>query len=124
MDKKMLKEILAAHADQLVKDKATSKAYLELLPDRDEELAPLLDVAERVQSTLRPITPTDEFEQELKRELLTTAHLRQVEGYTSPNPARDLLFVLIVSIGFILSLAVVLIAAQYRSQRTQSVKIT
>jgi hypothetical protein len=116
MDKKMLKEILAAHADQLVKGKATGKDYLDLLPERDEELAPLLDVAERVQSTLRPITPTNKFEQELKRDLLTTAHLRQAEGYTPPNPTRDL-FILITTIAFILSLAAVLIAMRHRSER-------
>ena len=119
MDKKMLKEILAAHADQLLKGKARGKDYLDLLPESDEELARLLAVAERVQSTLKPVTPANHFEEELKRELLTTAHIRKVEGYKPPNPSRDLFFVL-ATIGFIISLAAVLIAMRHRSQRVLS----
>jgi hypothetical protein len=115
MDKKMLKEILAAHADQLLKGKATSKDYLDLLPESDEELARLLAVAERVQSTLQPVTPANHFEQELKRELLTTAHIRQVEGYKPPNPSRDLFF-LVAALGFVISLCAVLVAMRHRQQ--------
>jgi hypothetical protein len=111
----MLKEILAAHADQLLKGKATGKDYLELLPEQDEELAPLLDVAERVKSTLKPITPANKFERELKQELLDTAQLRQVEGYIPPKPWRDLFF-LMATIAFILALSGVLIAIRRRSQ--------
>ena len=117
MDKRMLKEILAAHADQLVKGKATGQDYLKLLPGQDDELAPLLDVAERVQSTLTPVTPANRFEQSLKQDLLTTAQLRQAEGYTAPNPTRDL-FVLTVSTAFIVSLAVVLMAIRRRMNQT------
>ena len=116
MDKKLLREILAAHADQLLQGKATGKDYLDLLPERDEELARLLAVAERVQSTLQPITPANQFEEELKRQLLTTAHLRRAEGYKPPNPTRDLFF-LIAAIAFIASLSAVLIAMRYRNQR-------
>ena len=114
MDKRLLKEILAAHADQLVKGKATGKDYLELLPERDEDLAPLLDVAERVQSTLKPLTPTNKFERDLKKELISTAQQRQVEGYQPPNPSRDL-FILIATTAFIVSLTTVLIAIRRRS---------
>jgi hypothetical protein len=115
MDKKMLREIQAADADQLVKGKATGKDYLELLPEQDQELAPLLDVAERVQSTLKPITPANKFERDLKQELLTTAQQRQAEGYSPAHPFRGL-FVLIATVSFILSLTGVLIALRRRSQ--------
>jgi hypothetical protein len=115
MDKKMLREILAAHADQLVKGKATSKDYLELLPEQDEELAPLLDVAEQVQSTLRRISPANKFERDLKKELLTTAQQRQAEGYSTPNASREVML-LIATISFFLSLTGVLIAIRRRSQ--------
>ena len=81
MNKKMLKEILAAHADHLVTGQAKSKDYLNLLADSEAELAPLLDVAERVKSTLKPIKPARKFEKELKQGLMTTAHLRRAEGY-------------------------------------------
>ena len=113
MNKKLLKEILAAHADQLVKGKATGKDYLDLLPERDEDLAPLLDVAERVKSTLKPIAPTNKFERDLKKELISTAQRRQTEGYKPPNPTRDLFF-LMATAAFIVSLTTVLIALKRR----------
>ncbi len=105
MDKRLLKEILAAHADQLVKGKATGKDYLTLLPEQDGELAPLLNMAERLQSTLKPIAPTNSFEQALKQDLLDTAHLHQTEGYIPPNPSRDL-FILMTTAAFIVSLTI------------------
>jgi len=116
MDKRMLKEILAAHADQLVKGKATGKDYLDLLPEEDDELGSLLDVAEQIQSTLKPIAPANSFEQQLKQELLTTAQQRQAQGYTPPNPSRDL-FILIATFSFVLALTAVLVAIRYRKQR-------
>lgn len=115
MDKRMLKEILAAHADQLVKGKATGKDYLDLLPE-DDELGSLLDVAEQIQSTLKPIAPANSFEQQLKKELLTTAQQRQAQGYTPPNPSRDL-FILIATFSFVLALTTVLLAVKYRKRQ-------
>lgn len=117
MDRKTLKELLAAHADQLLNGQAGSGDYSGLLRDPDQELAPLLSVAERIESTLKPISPTSEFEQELKRQLLTTAHLRQVQGYQPPHPFRDL-FVFLAAITFFLSLAGFFVASQARTQRT------
>ena len=103
MDKKRLKDILSAHADQLI-GKPEPPYPAKAIPDEeDEELAALLGVAEQVKSTLTPITPKPDFENELKRELLTTAHLRQAEGYVPPNPERDLL-ILAALIGLIVGL--------------------
>ena len=39
MNKRMLREILSAHADRLINGEATSQDYLRLLPEREEELA-------------------------------------------------------------------------------------
>lgn len=114
MDKRMLREILAAHADQLLKGKVTGKDYLELLPGQDDELAPLLDVAEQVQSTLRPITPANRFEQDLKQTLLATAQQRQATGYKPPNPTREL-FIVLATLAFILSLTAVLVIMKRRN---------
>jgi hypothetical protein len=114
MDKKTLKEILAAHADQLLSGEARDEDYLESIAESDEELALLLAVAERIQSTLRPVTPTNR--EALKQELLTTAQLHQLEGYKPPNPWRDL-FYLLTAITFVISLAVVLVAMRQRTQR-------
>jgi hypothetical protein len=116
MDKKVLREILAAHADQLNSGEATGEDYLRLWPERDDELAPLLDVAEQVQSTLTPIAPASDFEEELKRQLLTTAHIRQVEGYTPPTPLRDL-FTFVAAFAFIVSLATVIVIVQRNTLR-------
>jgi hypothetical protein len=113
MDKRVLKELLAAHADQLLNGKATGKDYLELLPGRDEELGSLMDVAERVRSTLRPITPANNFEKDLKQKLLQEAQRRQREGYNPPHPFRDL-FYLLAGVAFILSLAMVLVTLKRR----------
>lgn len=112
MDRKKLKELLARHADQLVSGEI-SEDQLEELADDEQELAALLDVAKRVKSTLQPITPTDDFERELKRHLLTTAHLRQAEGYTPPNPSRDLMLIA-AFIGFALSLTSVWLILKWR----------
>ena len=119
MDKKQLKEILAAHADKLVKGQADETEQLELSAEEARELADLLNVAEKVKSTLQPISPTENFEEDLKRYLLTTAHLRRAEGYTPPNPSRDLI-ILAAFIGFVLSLAAVLLALRYRMRQQLS----
>jgi hypothetical protein len=114
MDKKLLKDILAAHADRLVKGEADSDEDLDLLADA-EELAPLLNVAKQVRSTLQPVTPAPNFETELKRQLLTTAHLRRIEGYRPPNPSRDLL-ILATILGCFISIIGMLLARRLRSQ--------
>lgn len=116
MNRKLLKEILAAHADQLVTGETNNQEYIEHLHHPEEELVPLFDVAERVRSTLQPVKPTHDFELELKRELLTTAHMRQIQGYTPPNPSRDLL-VLAAMIGFVVSLLGVMLAMRLRSSQ-------
>ncbi len=115
MDKKLLKEILAAHADQLATGQFEDEDYIELSPEDKQELESLLYVAERVKSTLRPITPGQNFEEKLKSHLLTTAHQHQAEGYVPPNPDRDLL-ILVATIGFVLSLAGVLLALKLHRQ--------
>jgi hypothetical protein len=116
VNRKLLKEILATHADQLVQGRqGKTEDYPDLSPEDQQELTRLLDVAERVGSTLKPISPPHSFESNLKKELLTTAHLRRAEGYTPPNPSRDLL-VLIAVMGFIISLAGVLLVWRLRKQ--------
>jgi len=113
MDKQMLKEILAAHADQLVTGQTINEDYRQLLPDDDPELVPLLTVAERIQSTLQPVAPPHEFEKELKRQLLATAHMHQQEGYQPPHPFRDLAMFL-AAIAAVMALVGVIVIAQRR----------
>jgi hypothetical protein len=122
MDKKLLKEILAAHADRLIRGETEGDAYLDLPTDSAEELARLLDVAEQVRTTLQPVTPAHDFETELKRALLTTAHLRRIEGYRPPNPWRDLL-ILAAILGFFISLIGMLLARRLNSSQATSARL-
>ncbi len=117
MDPKLFKEILAAHADQLAKGDNRTRDYLELVPEQENELAPLLQVAERVKSILEPIAPADSFEAQLKRDLLAVAHMHRVQGYTPPDPSRGLL-ILAGIFAFLVSLASLLVALRLRSQGT------
>ena len=117
MNPKKLKEILASHADQLAQGQSKTEYDYDLSTE-DDELSSLLGVAERVQSALKPVTPTRNFETKLKRQLLTTAHIRQAEGYKPPNPERDLL-ILMAILGFVLSLAGVLLTLKLRSPGIQ-----
>lgn len=103
MNPKRLKDILA---DQ---EQIAASDHLELSPEDREALASLLDVANRVQSTVRPVSPPKQFEEELKQELLSIAQSRRTAGYTPPNPARDLLILLsligliVAALGLLLS---------------------
>jgi hypothetical protein len=115
MNPKILKEILSVHADQLVKGKAQREEYLGLVPEREEELAPLLNIAERVKSTLKPMTLANSFEEQLKRDLLAAAYLHREQGYRPPDPGRDLL-ILAGIMAFVISLASLLVALRLRSQ--------
>ena len=110
MNPKSMKEILSTHADQLVQGEHPHAQDFEGLSAKDQnEISPLLDVAEQIESTVRPVKPPRRFESDLKKELLTTAYLRQAEGYRPPNPERELL-ILGLAIGFIVSLVGSIIA--------------
>jgi hypothetical protein len=115
MNPKKLKEILASHAEELLQGKPGPENPHNLSTEDEAELNSLMDVAAQVKSTLRPVAPTRGFETTLKRQLMTTAHLRQAEGYSPPNPERDILILMAV-IGFVLSLAGLLLALRLRSQ--------
>jgi hypothetical protein len=110
MNPKSMKEILSTHADQLVQgEHPHAEDYAELSARDQDEISPLLDVAEQIEGTVRPVKPPRRFESDLKKELLTTAYLRQAEGYMPPNIERELL-ILGVVMGFIISLVGSLIA--------------
>ena len=110
MNPKSMKEILSTHADQLVQGQHPhAEDFADLSVEDQDEITPLLDVAEQIESTVRPIKPPRRFESDLKKELLTTAYLRQAQGYTPPNLERELL-ILGLTIGFVFSLIGALVA--------------
>jgi hypothetical protein len=76
MPENIVAEVLAAHADQLVSGETGSEDYANLFPAHEGELTPLLQIAQRVKTTLVPVTPSPEFEAGLKRELLAAAMQR------------------------------------------------
>jgi urease gamma subunit len=87
MDRRLIKEILAAHADQIVRTDRTGHEVRELFPE-EEELVPLLDVAEQVKTWLKPAQPSADFEENLRRDLMVAAHLRRASQNADPDGAR------------------------------------
>lgn len=118
MNPKSMKEILSTHADQLVQgEHPHAEDFPDLSAEDQDEISPLLDVAEQIESTVKPVKAPRSFESDLKKELLTTAYLRQAEGYSPPNVERELLILGLV-FGFIISLVGSIIAWRiYRWQR-------
>ncbi|MDH7484806.1 MAG: hypothetical protein QHJ81_00860 [Anaerolineae bacterium] len=86
MDERMLTEILAAHADQLAQGKTRQAEYLALFPGSREELAPLLELAERLKDTLASVQPTQAFRQRLHQKLLTIARQRLAAALPRERP--------------------------------------
>ncbi|RME42850.1 MAG: hypothetical protein D6796_13845, partial [Caldilineae bacterium] len=74
--KRLLTEILAAHADQILQRRARGEDYARLLPD-DEDLPPLLSLADHVRDALQPVAPSSAFTDQLQRDLMAAAHLKQ-----------------------------------------------
>ncbi|MCL4490227.1 MAG: hypothetical protein M1570_19160 [Chloroflexi bacterium] len=71
----LVTEILAAHADELIKGQEVSVAkFLEAYPDRRAELTPLLDLASQLKQTLKPVAPSSSFRVRLHDGLMMAAH--------------------------------------------------
>jgi len=76
--KRLITEILAAHADQLLKHRAGGKDYARLFPD-DADLPPLLSLADHVRDALQPVAPSPSFTDQLQRDLMAAAHLKRTQ---------------------------------------------
>ena len=87
MEEKVLAEILAAHADQLKKGRGKGSDYLAMFPGYQEELEPLLGIAEKVKGVLEPMGPAPAFCQSLHDDLLAAGQRRLAEG--EPQLARS-----------------------------------
>jgi len=87
MSEILLREILAAQADDLAKGGKTKpkEEYLQLFPAQAEELAPLLDIAERTSRLLSVrVEPDAAFREDLHRSLLAMARQQQARGQPDP----------------------------------------
>ena len=76
--KNLIIEVLSAHADQLLKAEQRSRDYAALFPHQTE-LPPLLTLADQVNAALQPINPPQSFKEQLQRDLLAAAHLKQAK---------------------------------------------
>jgi hypothetical protein len=76
MDTKQVRELLAAHADQLVGSKAEPSARL----SRNEQVQGLLDLAEHLQGILVPVAPDAHFRRRLHGELILEAQCLQAKS--------------------------------------------
>ncbi|MBM4466432.1 MAG: hypothetical protein FJ014_12915 [Chloroflexi bacterium] len=87
MEDKLLAEILAAHADQLVEGRGKGNDYLAMFPDYQEKLKPLLETAEKIKQVLEPVEPAPTFCQSLHEDLLTAG--RRKLGEEGPQLAKS-----------------------------------
>jgi hypothetical protein len=120
MPDNIIAEVLAAHADQLLNKETNSQDYVNLFPDHEGELTPLLQIAQRIRETLVPVAPSPEFEASLKRELLTAA-VKRAEAQKSRNhsPLLQRRGVLIgAAVGSAISVAGIIAALLWRQRGT------
>ncbi|NOZ05606.1 MAG: hypothetical protein GXP41_04540 [Chloroflexi bacterium] len=89
MDEALLQDVLAKQADDLARGEGAKprEAYLQILPSRAAELAPLLEIAERTSRLMSvQVKPDAAFREELHRELLAMAQQRYPGGWANSPP--------------------------------------
>jgi len=104
MDDALLQEILAKQADDLAGGGPARprEEYLQILPSRVADLAPLLDIAERTNRLMSVrVKPDAAFRENLHSELLAMAQQRYPGGWANSPPWTN------VSRGWIIGAAAV-----------------
>jgi hypothetical protein len=119
MAENVVVEVLAAHADRLVGNEANGEDYLNLFPDYQAELTPLLRIAERVKAVLVPVMPSPAFEAGLKQDLLAAA-IGRAEGQKNRKPVSFLrrrgVLIGAAAVGSVLSVAGIVAALLWRQR--------
>lgn len=77
--KNLIAEVLAEHADQLLKKQKKSQDYVNLFPNH-KDLPPLLTLADHINAALQPVNPPQTFKDQLQRDLIAAARVKQSEG--------------------------------------------
>jgi len=77
--KNLISDVLAAHADQILQGQNYEETYTQLFPE-DKNLPPLLNLAEQVKETLQPVSPPNAFKEQLQRDLMAAARLKQAQA--------------------------------------------
>ena len=79
MDNREVREILAAHADELLASGSTPTTTI----GRNDQVQALLDLAEQLQGILVPVKPQTNFRRRLHGELLLEAQRLEVDAQSS-----------------------------------------
>ena len=118
MSENVVTEVLAAHADRLAGNEVNGEDYLNLFPDHQDELAPLLRIVERVRAVLVPMEPAPEFEAALKQGLLAAAIQRAEEQKSVKRVPflRRRGFIIGAAVGSVLSVAGIIAALLLRQR--------
>ena len=116
----VIANVLTAHADYLVSTKTGDEDQMKRLPAHQVELAPLLQIAERLNRTLKPVTPTPAFKTKLRQELLAAATRRAAErGIEKQVPflrRKGVVIGVAAIIGSVLSVAGIVAALLWRQR--------
>lgn len=117
MDRRLIAEILATHADRLIQgQKAKAREILSLFSE-DHNLEPLLEVAEEVKETMAPVKPPLGFRQDLEMKLLAEAQETLGPQKPAPGLAKSGLLFLLALLGSLLISIVGVIAYILRGRK-------
>ena len=120
MHEAVIANVLTAHADYLISTKTWDEDQMKRLPARQVELAPLLQIAERLNRALKPVTPASAFKTRLRQELLATAARRAEErGIEKQVPflrRKEVVIGVAAVIGSVLSVAGIVAALLWRQR--------
>jgi hypothetical protein len=120
MHEAVIASVLTAHADYLVSIKTWDEDQMKRLPADQIELTPLLQIAERLNETLKPVTPATAFKTRLRQELLATAARRAAErGIEKKIPflrRKEVVIGVAAVIGSVLSVAGIVAALLWRQR--------
>lgn len=72
MDNRRVDEVLAAHAEKLI-DQPEAIQQIDITDEERGRLAPLLQLAERLQHSMQPVQPSADFVRSLGQELVDQA---------------------------------------------------
>jgi hypothetical protein len=116
----VIANVLTAHADYLVSIKTWDEDQMKRLPTHQDELAPLLGIAERLNETLKPVPPAPAFKTRLRQELLASAARRAEErGIAKRVPflrRKEVVIGVAAAIGSVLSVAGIVVALLWRQR--------
>lgn len=118
LDRKLIAEILAAHADRLVQgQKAKAREILSLFSEAQDTLQPLVQVAEEVEETLKPVSPSPSFRQELENKLVAEAQKTLTAKKPTPSMGRSIIVIIAAALGSLILSIVGLILFFFRGRK-------